>query len=121
MRRRRGCNASALRVYDHVIGINTDFLQHRAQQRRFVFTIAEAMSKYLRRRMRLYSADTQRDRHIAHISLQEVSQPSHFSEDSGCGTCQGCYFLFDRGGCVAASLSKSVVPASHLGPVEETV
>src|SRR6267154_1006824 len=115
-RRLRG-NRTAFGIYDHVVRIDADLMQHCSHQRRFVLAISVMMGEHFRSGMRLPSADSQLDRHVPNVPLREIPEGLHLRKWSARRRRQRRHFLFEFWRSISPSARQTLVPNSHLFPV----
>src|SRR6185312_11338653 len=103
-------------VYNQVMRINSDLMQHAAHERGFVFAIAIAKAEDVGCRMRLETANPDFNRDIANVGLQEGGDGDDFVAERGFAGGQLYGPLVDLGRCLAAAVGKIVVPSADFLP-----
>src|SRR5205085_10233599 len=119
VRRRFWHNRSSLGVDGHLIGVNSDLLQHRGHQGGFVFAITITVAENVGSRVRLPSPDSQFDCHITNIILHKGRQGFHFLQWSRRVCRERRNFLLYVRRRVTPPTLQVPVPRTHVVPVAE--
>ena len=90
-----GVHGTTLRVYDHVVGVDADLFEHRAEERCLVLAVTVAVREHLGGGVRLETTNSKFDCYVADITLHKGRERAHLSRDCGFAGGEFGHFLLD--------------------------